>query len=221
MSEIKLVPGSLSVTQSQSVDFNVDLGLGLTGTCTVWSNANEIPGASGRYWIEIVDSEWEFSIAGKTAKYLGVKELYEKVFGETSFVNMLRKYEDLCEAEVNKGEVLNLLTPDTLSLEELERIMEKYIVDHPKVVGTYNDMLYTSDFTIRHLAKIYNEKQPYDYLKIDVFKTKNLPPTFRLNSPNPELLRRWEDNPNVHEIEVVALSKLPKGQGKKVSPFRA
>ena len=219
MSEIKVVPGSLDVTESHSISFSVELGLGLAGNCRVYSGAHRVTGVPGRHWIEIQDVEWEFSVAGKPAKYSGVQELYEKIFGEKSFVEMLRRHSQFCEEEVLKGKVLNLLTPDTLSWDELELAMENYIEDNPRSVVSYNDVRYTTDYTLKSLAKIYNKKQPFDHLKVNIFTTKALPQVHQVR--NPESLQRWKENPHKPNIEAVSLQVFVRNKGTRVvTPLR-
>lgn len=222
MSEIKVVPGSLYVSESHTIEFNVDLGLGLVGTCRVYSMSNKVTGIPGRQWIEVQDADWDFSVAGKDARYSGVQELYEKIFGEKSFRRMLEKHEKFCMDEVRKGKVINVLTPDSLSADELEHIMENYIINRPQAAVSYDDVLYTTDYTLKSLAKIYNKKQPFDHLKINIFKTKMLPQTYQVNSTNPEVMQRWRDTQNRSEIEVVSLQKIRReSEGRcAVTPLR-
>ena len=77
----KIIKVNEVVDYSVSTNFTKDLGL-FQVKATIWSCVSEW---EGRYENEITETELIFVLNGKKCKYLGFKELYEKLYGANRF----------------------------------------------------------------------------------------------------------------------------------------
>ena len=77
----KIIKVQEIVDYSVSTTFIKDLGL-FQVRATIWSCVSEY---EGRYENEITETELIFVLDGKVCKYLGFRELYEKMFGANKF----------------------------------------------------------------------------------------------------------------------------------------
>ncbi len=80
----KIIKEQEIVDYSVSTTFIKDLGL-FQVRATVWSCVSEY---EGRYENEITETELMFILNGKRCKYVGFRELYEKLYG----VNMFNQF---------------------------------------------------------------------------------------------------------------------------------
>ena len=62
-----------------------------------------------RYVHEVTDIDLEFFVNDKKCKYVGFKELYEKLFGEDTFDTYYRKLQDEFEAHYLNNKIKELL----------------------------------------------------------------------------------------------------------------
>ena len=77
----KIIKEQEVVNRSVSTTFIKDLGL-FQVRATIWSCVSEY---EGRYENEITETELMFILNGKTCRYVGFRELYEKLYGVKMF----------------------------------------------------------------------------------------------------------------------------------------
>ena len=77
----KIIKNFEEVNHSVSTGFTKDLGL-FSVNATVWSCVTE---CENGYDNDITETELTFLLNGKVCKYLGFKELYEKLYGVNMF----------------------------------------------------------------------------------------------------------------------------------------
>ena len=77
----KIIKIQEHVDYSVRTEFSKDLGM-FEVIATVWSCVSK---CRGGYDNDITETELRFVLNGKPCKYLGFKELYEKLYGENTF----------------------------------------------------------------------------------------------------------------------------------------
>jgi len=83
----KIIKVDENVELSVFTKFTKDLGL-FQATASIWSmvsNDGNIGELNGTYSHDISDIELGFSINNEKCKYLGFQELYEKLYGKSTF----------------------------------------------------------------------------------------------------------------------------------------
>lgn len=92
----KIVKQQVNVNHSVFTEFSQDKGF-FTMFADVWSIVEEIPGVTHKgkpvYDHDITDICTSFRIDGKPVKSSGFEELYDKLYGDGSFAELLLEFE--------------------------------------------------------------------------------------------------------------------------------
>ena len=97
MKSIKKV--SEGSTHQYTTNFEVDCGM-FQVDAQVYSTDYEVEGLTDKLFsCEFTDIAFEFRIDGKLCQYSGFEELYEKLFGEGSYITFTKELADYVETE--------------------------------------------------------------------------------------------------------------------------
>ncbi len=148
------------VSEQQSCQYTttykVDYGM-FQVDVEVYSDEFEIADLSNKLFsCEIQDVGFEFSINGKRCKYEGFKELYNKLHGEGSYLDLNKELADYIE--VQHQNLSDRPYVQNLSVDKATEYLSELLTDSTYATGTTmlgnKEIVYTDKWAIIELAKI-------------------------------------------------------------------
>ena len=154
MKSIKKV--SESTNNQYTTTYKVDCGM-FQVDVEAYSSEFEIIGLAGKLFsCEIQDMDFEFSIDGKQCNYEGFKELYNKLYGEGSYLDFNKELTDYIEVEHHR--LSNRTYLQNISVGKATEYLSELLTTSNYVTGTTmldnKEIVYTDKWQIVDLAKI-------------------------------------------------------------------
>ena len=154
MKSIKKV--SEGSTHQYTTNFEVDCGM-FQVDAQVYSTDYEVEGLTDKLFsCEFTDIAFEFRIDGKLCQYSGFEELYEKLFGEGSYITFTKELADYVETEHLKLSGRPYL--QNVSVDKATEYLSELLTTSNYATGTTmldnKEIVYTDKYNIIELAKI-------------------------------------------------------------------
>ncbi len=198
-------------TIHSSQQFDIDLAGGLGVKATAFLTVEPIKCTlinTKAATFEISEVELEYTIGGKICKYVGFKELYTKLFGDTALTQLENEIDGLIVERMKDIKVLGYTPVENLSLQKIRSIIVEKIQTE---AAEWGGMLYTSSHTILHLVREYNRKNSADIIQIK--QSNRVPPSWRVLNNNVEWWAKRENKPTTNYICLSVTSELGQLRG--------
>ena len=154
MKKVKKV--SESTNNQYTTTYKVDCGM-FQVDAEVYSGETEIVGLSGKLFsCEIRDIDLEFNMDGKQCNYEGFKELYEKLYGEGSYLDFNKELTDHIEVEHHR--LSGRPYPQNISVDKATEYLSELLTTSNYATGTTmldnKEIVYTDKYNIIELARV-------------------------------------------------------------------